>query len=57
LCQKDLDNHIPPTFGAIGVQIIRLHDLRAFCQSYCLGSSLPVQYNADVVAVALSSMC
>jgi hypothetical protein len=33
LCQKDLDNHIPLTFGAIVVQIVRLHDLRAVCKS------------------------
>jgi hypothetical protein len=28
-----LDNHIPRAFGAIVVQIVRLHDVRAVCKS------------------------
>ena len=30
---KGPKNHIPLTFGAIGVHIVRLHDLRAACKS------------------------
>jgi len=38
-CQQGLYNHMPLTFGAIVVHIVRLHDLHAVCKAYCLDVS------------------